>query len=91
MRTTFRIGPILMLIPTIAWAIAWHLILRDENQSWYVVWPLVGFLATVVIWHVALLVLEKHRIAYLAYAVGFIPAFWFLYVLAIIYATHFPL
>jgi hypothetical protein len=80
-----------MLIPTIAWASAWNWVLREENQSWYIVWPLVGFLAIVVIWHVALLIFEKHRLAYLAYAVTFIPAFWSLYVLGIIYATHFPL
>jgi hypothetical protein len=80
-----------MLIPTLAWATAWYLVLRDENDSWYIVWPLVGFLAIVTIWHVALLIFEKKRIAYFAYAIVFIPVFSALYGFAMIFATHFPL
>ena len=80
-----------MLIPTFVWAAAWHIVLRDENDSWYIVWPLVGFLAIVVMWHVALLILERHRLAYLAYAIMFVPAFYVAYAFAMIFATHFPL
>jgi hypothetical protein len=80
-----------MLIPTFVWAAAWCLVLRDENQSWYIVWPLVGFFAIVVIWHVALLILEKRKLAYLVYAIAFIPAFSVAYFFAMIFATHFPL
>jgi len=80
-----------MLIPTFAWAAAWYFVLRDENDSWYIVWPLAGFFAIAVMWHVALLILERPRLAYLAYAIAFIPAFYVTYALAMIYATHFPL
>jgi len=80
-----------MLVPTLIWAAAWNLVLRGEDDSWYIVWPLMGFLATVVMWHVALLILERNRLAYLAYAVAFIPIFFVAYVLALIFATHFPL
>jgi hypothetical protein len=90
-RTLFRVGPVLMLIPTVLWATAWNLLLHDKKQSWYIVWPLVGFLGIAVIWHVALLVLEKDRLAYLGYALVHLPAFWVVYVFAIILATHFPL
>ena len=80
-----------MLIPTFAWAAAWHLVLRDESDSWYIVWPLVGFLAFAVMWHVALLIFERNRLAYLAYAIAFMPAFYILNGFAMIFATHFPL
>ena len=80
-----------MLIPTVAWTAVWCLMLRDENQSWYIVWPLIGFLAIVMIWHVALLIVERERLAYLIYAIVFIPAFSVLYFFAVIFATHFPL
>jgi hypothetical protein len=80
-----------MLIPTLVWAAAWYFVLRDENDSWYIVWPLVGFFAIVVMWHVALLILERQRLAYFAYAITFIPAFYVAYGFAMIFATHFPL
>jgi hypothetical protein len=80
-----------MLVPTLLWATAWYLILRDENDSWYIVWPLGGFLVIVLVWHVALLIFEKNRLAYLAYALGHIPVFLVTYELALIFATHFPL
>jgi hypothetical protein len=91
LRTTFRIGPVLMVVPTLAWATVWYLALQGENDSWYIVWPLIGFFAAVIIWHIALLILEKNRFAYIAYAIVFMPAFYILYGLALIFATHFPL
>jgi len=91
MRRLFRVGPALMLFPTLLWAAAWNLILHDENSSWYIVWPLVSFLAMALIWHVALIVFEKNRLAYFAYALVHIPVFWVAYVFAMIFATHFPL
>jgi hypothetical protein len=91
MRTLFRVGPIVMLIPTLLWATAWNLLLHDENQSWYIVWPLIGFIGIAVIWHVALLVIEKNRLAYLGYALVHLPAFFVIYVFSIIFATHFPI
>jgi hypothetical protein len=80
-----------MLVPTLVWAAAWRVVLRDENDSWYIAWPLVGFLAVVVMWHVALLILERNRLAYLAYASAFIPVFFVVYGFAMMFATHFPL
>jgi hypothetical protein len=91
MRKLFRVGPVLMLVPTLLWATAWYLILHDENDSWYIVWPLVGSLAIVLVWHVALIIFEKNRLAYLAYAMAHIPVFLVTYELALIFATHFPL
>jgi hypothetical protein len=79
-----------MLIPTIAWAWTWHLLPRDESDSWYIFWPLTGILAIVVIWHVALLVLEQNRLAYFAYAVAFIPTFATVSIFATMFAAGFP-
>jgi hypothetical protein len=91
MRKLFRVGPVLMLVPTLLWAIAWYLILNGEDESWYIRWPLVGFLALVLVWHVALLIFEKRRLAYLAYALAHIPVFLVTYEFSLIFATHFPL
>jgi hypothetical protein len=91
MRKVFRIGPVLMLVPTISWATAWYLILRDENDSWYIVWPLIAFLIIALVWHVALLIFEQKRLAYFAYALVHVPVFLVTYELALIFGTHFPL
>jgi hypothetical protein len=91
MRTLFRVGPVVLLVPTLLWATAWNLLLHDENDSWYIVWPLIGFLAIVLAWHVALLIFEKNRRAYLAYALVHVPVFCVAYEFALIFATRFPL
>jgi hypothetical protein len=92
MRKLFRIGPVLMLVPLMLWTTAWNITLQCENQDWYIVWPMVGFLGLAALWPIALVVFEKgHRYAYLAYAVVHVPIFYMIYVVAIIYATHFPL
>jgi hypothetical protein len=80
-----------MLIPTLVWAATWYLVLREENQSWYIAWPLIGVFVIVVIWHVALIILQKNRLAYATYAIVFVPVFYVVYGLALIFATHFPL
>jgi hypothetical protein len=64
---------------------------HSENDGWYIVWPLIGFLVIAVVSHVALLVFEKNRFAYFAYALVHVPVFLATYVLALIFATHFPL
>jgi hypothetical protein len=92
MRRLFRVGPVLLLVPLILWAAAWYNVLQEENQGWYIWWPMTGFLYLAALWHIALVVSQKgHRFAYLAYAVIHMPIFWLIYVVAAIYATHFPL
>lgn len=94
MLRLYRAGPIVMLVPVAAWAIGWHIGLGShaENQSWYIVWPMFGFIGLAALWHIALLLLEnKRRYLYLAYAIVHMPLFCFATWLAMIYATRFPL
>jgi hypothetical protein len=90
MRTIFRIGPVLVLIPTIAWAEVWHVVLRDESENWLILGPPVGLLAIVVMWHVALLIIEQDKLAYFAYAIAFIPTFLTALIFATMFAVSFP-
>jgi hypothetical protein len=91
MRKVFRIGPVFVIGPLLLWAMGWNLALHEENQDWYIVWPMLGLLCIVVLWHVALLIAEKNRLAYAVYALLHIPAFYGIWVIARIYATRFPL
>ena len=92
MRTLFRVGPILTLAPLLLWAAVWNFALHEENQAWYIVWPIIALLGLTAIWHVALIIFEKgYRLPYLAYALVHMPIFWVVYVIALIYATRFPL
>ncbi len=82
-----------MLAPVLLWAFGWNVLDRHgENQSWYIVWPMLGFIGLAALWHIALVVAETdRRKAYLAYAAFHAPAFYAIWVIAMIYATHFPL
>jgi hypothetical protein len=94
MRILFRIGPILLLAPLVLWAWVWTNILTGEAtdaELRYIVPPIRGFLFLAVLWHVSLVVVEKgRRIPYLVYAILHMPAFYFVYLFALIFATHFP-
>jgi hypothetical protein len=91
-RKFFLVGPILLLIPLMLWAWAWALALTDENQSWYIVWPMFGLVGLAATWHLALIIVEKpKRYAYVAYAAIFLPLFYIAMAIAVIPATHFPL
>jgi hypothetical protein len=92
MRNIFRTGPVLLLVPLALWAWAWTNILNGEDQSWYIVWPIIGLFISAALWHVALVIVEKgRRVLYLAYAVVHMPVFYFLAFIALVFATHFPL
>src|SRR5690349_17864518 len=91
LRTLFRVGPVLMLVPVVLWAAAWNLSLSGENQGWYIVQPMNGLLITAALWHLALIALDKNRLLYLAYAVAFLPVFYLVWNVALALATHFPL
>ncbi|MCP4619855.1 MAG: hypothetical protein GY844_25895 [Bradyrhizobium sp.] len=90
-RRLFRVGPVLMLVPTILWAAGWNWTLQGENDSWYIIGPLIGFLIIVLVWHLALLLVEKNRFAYFGYALVHLPLFWVTYEFAMMFATRFPL
>lgn len=91
MQKIYRIGPILLILPVAVWALAWFFALSEENQAWYIVWPLEGLLGLAIIWHVALLVTESARVAYFVYALFHLPVFCGIFFLALVLATRFPL
>jgi uncharacterized membrane protein YadS len=91
MRKFFRFGPVLLLAPVLLWAAVWNSALSEENQSWYIMWPMFGFIGVAAIWHVALFVVEKERVAYFIYAVIHMPIFCGIWFGALILATRFPL
>ncbi len=93
MNRLFRIGPILMLVPVFLWALGWDLLgPPGENHSWFIVWPMFAFVGFAALWHIVLIVREtKHRKAYLAYAILHAPAFYVIWGIAMVLATHFPL
>jgi hypothetical protein len=91
LRKLFCVGPVVMLVLTFLWATAWHLILRGENQSWYIIAPLMGFLVIGLAWHIALLIFEKNRLLYSVYALVDVPVLLVAYEAAVIFATRFPL
>jgi hypothetical protein len=91
MQKLFRIGSVLMFVPILLWAAAWNYALDEENQSWYIMWPMFGFIGLAGLWHIALLIAEKERIAYFIYAVIHMPIFYGIWVVALILATRFPL
>ena len=91
MRKTFRFGPVLLLAPLFLWALVWNLVLKEENQSWYIIWPMFGFIGIAVIWNAALIVTEKERAVYLIYALLYLPTFFGIWLFALIFATRFPL
>ena len=90
-RKLFRVGPVVMLLPILLWATAWHLMLLGENQSWYIIAPLIGLLVVGLAWHIALLIFEKNRLLYSVYALVHVPVLLVAYEAAMIFATRFPL
>jgi hypothetical protein len=92
MRLLFRLGPIVLLVPLALWGWAWTNIVNGEDQSWYIVWPIVGVLILAALWHAALIAVEKRRrIPYLLYAIVHMPVFYVAANIALIIATRFPL
>lgn len=92
MKRIFILGPAPFLIPlTIIWAIVCNQIGDGESQDSWRIFPLEACLAMVLIWHVALIAAEKNRGKYIRYALFHIPAYWIIYVLAVIFAVRFPL
>lgn len=88
----FRIGPFLLVPLVILWAVVSGATCF-EGECWDL-WrtlPLFGALALAVLWHVALIVSERERGFYLAYAGFHLPALWLLWGFALALATNFPL
>jgi hypothetical protein len=48
-----------MLAPVTLWPAAWNITLNEENQSWYIIWPMFGFLGLAALWHIALIIFER--------------------------------
>jgi len=93
-RKLFHIGPVLMLVPLVVWAVGWNVALRrtSDNDDWYIMWPMWAFLALTVLWHAALVAAEKERRSrYLIYAIVFLPTFFLLWLLAAFVATRITL
>ena len=91
----FQIGPVLLLVPLLLWTLAWTNILTGEandDKKWYIVPPMRDLVVLAILWHIALVVAEKgRRVLYLVYAILHIPAFYVVWVIALVFATHFPL
>jgi hypothetical protein len=77
------------------WTLAWTNILAAEandDEKWYIVPPMQDLVVLAVLWHIALVVVEKGRhVLYLVYAILHTPAFYVVWVIALVFATHFPL
>jgi hypothetical protein len=82
-----------MLAPLIAWAAAWDAALPhgESPALWYIVWPFFAFPGLAGLWHIALVIREKHRFAYIVYAIVFMPLLYYVCVFGIVAAIHFPL
>jgi len=88
----FRIGPALLFPIVIVWAaISNELCPEGECHDLWRTLPLHGALALAVLWHLALITVEKERNFYLLYAAIHLPAFYLFWVLAYAIATKFPL
>lgn len=88
----FRLGPALFLIPAmLIWATICLMLTKQEGDSWWRTYPIMGALALAVVWHAALILTEKRRLTYVVYAVLHLPMFYALYVFAMILATRSPL
>jgi hypothetical protein len=90
-RMLIRIGPLVMWGPTLLWGLAWFFISKEENPSWYIVCPMFGFLAITALWHIGLVIFEKRRLTFLAYAILHLPLFCFGWLSALVWATRAPL
>jgi hypothetical protein len=91
-RAMFRLGPAPFLVPiAIFWAMISLLTSAEENQDWWRFLPLVMMLALVIIWHFALIILERPRLGFALYALIHIPVFCLVYELATILALRAPL
>ena len=89
----FQIGPILLIPVTVLWAVISHQSCpaSDEcNDSWRMV-PMYGVLILAALWHLALVVTQKERKFYLAYAAFHFPVFYFFWAFALVFAIKFPL
>lgn len=73
------------------WATACLIVTTDEGYEWWRIYPIKGALALAAIWHAALILFEKHRLAYAVYALFDVPAFYAVYWFAMILAIRFPL
>jgi hypothetical protein len=92
MYILFRIGPILMLIPVLLWTTIWGLVSYHHDPgilSVLIILPFFLFLLIAAFWHVALILFEEgRRLAYLAYAILFMPALFVISLLAGMAATN---
>jgi hypothetical protein len=91
-NTLFRIGPVSLIPVMLAWAVICNVLHSQEDQSWYYIYPAYIALVVALVWFVALIVLARdNRLAYLFYALVFVPIFYFIDFLAVAFATRFPL
>jgi hypothetical protein len=90
-RRLFRLGPVVLLPFVILWAAACNRIGMGESYEWWRGYPMYAAIALAALWHLALLVLEKHRLDYLMNAIAHFPIFLLVAFTSYIHATRAPL
>jgi hypothetical protein len=87
----FRLGPVVLLPLIILWAQACFRVGSSEAYDWWRTYPIYAAVAVAVLWHTALLMVDKDRFHYLMYAIAHLPIFVFAAFISLIYATRAPL
>jgi hypothetical protein len=90
-RKLFRLGPVLLVPPTVIWAVACNGIGSEEANDWWRIYPFIGAFALAALWHLALVIRETERLRYTGYAIWHLPLFFITAEISMIYATRFPL
>jgi hypothetical protein len=90
-RRMFRLGPIVLFPLMILWAQVCYRIGSSEAYDWWRTYPLYAAVAVAVLWHAALLIVEKDRFDYLMYAIVHLPIFVYAAFISGVYATRAPL
>lgn len=92
LRKVFRMGPVSLSPLMFLWSGVSYLSSSGESHDLWRLVPLHVGLAAAVLWHVALIAVEKERKFYLGYALFHLPVFILLvHGWAVIFATRFPL
>jgi hypothetical protein len=87
----FRLGPVLLLPVVFLWGKLCNQIGSWEAYDWWRGYPISGMIVAAVVWHLALIAVEKDKLNYSMYALGHFPIFLLVSFISYLHATRAPL